>query len=134
MKPNVAASNARRELQGCEDQKEAARENVEHCHERVGGKPPIEPIQLIQPLRRKRILSMKSCQDLLPDGVGASCEIGRKHAPADDCAQADHDEQSDATPQGPDEGDGRQPEGGLIISHGTPAPNRPQPTDLLELK
>lgn len=55
---------------------------------------------------------MKSGQDLLPDGVGASCEIGMEDASANGRTQADHDEQSDAKPQGTDDGDGRQPEGG----------------------
>jgi len=98
MKPEVAASNPGRELEGGKGEKEAAGKNVQQRQDRVGGKPAVEGAQLRCPLLREWIVSMKRMQDLPSQGLGPGDEVRREDASADRRSHSYRCEQSHAQP------------------------------------
>ena len=98
MEPDVAAPDPRGELERCEQQEEAAGEYVEPGHDRVGGEPAVELVQLLRPVRGKRVLSIETVHELRPDGVEPGPEIGKVEAPGECRHQADRREQAHGAP------------------------------------
>ena len=129
VEPDVPGSNARGELERREREEQAARQDVEHRHERGGGKTPVEPLELRRTLRREGILPVKSVEDRVADRIGALREVAGEDAPADHRAHSDNDEQGDADPQRAEDERGRETESGLA-----PGVAQPRAFDLRRFK
>lgn len=90
MKLNMAAPNPRGKLEWCDQEEDAAWNDVQPRQERMGGETPIHPSQLLRPLQHKRVVAMKHLHEPLAHGVGTRDEIGSEDASADGRADPDH--------------------------------------------